>query len=329
MKKTRRRFIKDSGHLALGIGLLGLSACNDSPKKMSDEERAAIVKADQSNLFFKISLAQWSLHNALQKGDMDHLDFATLAKTKFGISGIEYVSQFFQDKAKDTSYLGEMKMRADDNGVQQLLIMIDGEGGLAETDDYKRNRAVDNHYKWVDAAKFLGCHSIRVNAYTESDSMEDAHKAAVHGLGKLGEYARILELNVIVENHGGFSSNSKWLTDVIKEINQPNIGTLPDFGNFCIAGDPNPNANNCQEWYDRYQGVSEMMPYAFAISAKANDFDKNGDEKHIDYMKMLKIVKDSGYNEYIGIEYEGEKLSETDGILATKSLLLKVGKALS
>ena len=328
MKKTRRKFIKDSGHLALGLGLLGLSACGDTNKKLSAEEKAAIINADQSNMFFKISLAQWSLHNALQKGKMDNLDFAATAKNKFGISAIEYVNQFFKDKAQDNSYLADMKSRAMDNGVEQLLIMIDGEGGLAETDDYKRNRAVENHYKWVDAAKFLGCHSIRVNAYTENLVMEDAHKAAVHGLGKLGEYALISEINVIVENHGGFSSNSKWLTDIMKELNQPNIGTLPDFGNFCIKGSPNPNEDKCELWYDRYQGVTEMMPYAFAVSAKSNNFDSNGDEKHTDYMKMLKIVKDSGYNEHIGIEYEGNKLSEEDGILATKNLLLKVGKAL-
>ena len=328
MKKTRRKFIKDSGHLALGFGLLGLSACGGSPKKMTDEEKAAIINADTSNLFFDISLAQWSLHNALQKGQMDNLDFAATAKQKFGINAIEYVNQFFKDKAKDKAYLNQMKLRALENDVEQLLIMVDGEGGLAQTDDYKRNRAVDNHYKWVDAAKHLGCHSIRVNAYTESTSMDDAHKAAVHGLGKLGEYARILEINVIVENHGGFSSNSKWLTGIMKELNQPNIGTLPDFGNFCINGSPNPEKEECNEWYDRYQGVAEMMPYAFAVSAKSNNFDKNGDEKHTDYMKMLKIVKDAGYNEYIGIEYEGNKLSEEEGILATKNLLIKAGKAL-
>jgi len=330
MKKTRRKFIKDSGHLALGLGLLGLSACNNgSTNYMSDEEKAAIVNADESNLFFKISLAQWSLHNAFQKGDIDHLDFATMAKNKFGISAIEYVNQFFKDKAKDNNYLNQMKIRAVDEGVEQLLIMIDGEGGLAETDDSKRNQAVDNHYKWVDAARFLGCHSIRVNAYSESNVKEDAHKAAVHGLGKLGEYARLSEINLIVENHGGFSSDSKWLTDVIKEINQPNIGTLPDFGNFCINGSPNPDEDKCELWYDRYQGVTEMMPYAFAVSAKSNNFDKDGNEKHTDYSKMLKIVKDSGYNEHIGIEYEGNKLSEGDGILATKNLLLRVGNALS
>jgi len=330
MKKTRRKFIKDSGHLALGLGFLGFSACNNgSSTNMSDEERAAIVNADESNLFFKISLAQWSLHNAFQKGDIDNLDFATMAKTKFGISAIEYVNQFFKDKAKDNDYLNQMKIRAMDNGVEQLLIMVDGEGGLAETDDGKRNQAVDNHYKWVDAARFLGCHSIRVNARTESKVMEDAAKAAVHGLGKLGEYARFSEINVIVENHGGFSSNSRWLTDILKEINQPNIGTLPDFGNFCINGSPNPDEDKCELWYDRYKGVTEMMPYAFAVSAKSNNFDKDGNEKHIDYMKMLKIVKDAGYNEHIGIEYEGNKLSEADGILATKNLLLKVGKVLS
>jgi sugar phosphate isomerase/epimerase len=328
MKRTRRKFIKDSGNIALGIGLLGLSACKGSASKLSEEEKTAILNTDDSNLFFKISLAQWSLHRALQKGELDHLDFASTAKNKFGIDGIEYVNQFFKDKAKDNNYLNQMNMRASDHGVNQLLIMVDGEGGLAQTDDRKRNQAVDNHYKWVDAAKFLGCHSIRVNAYSESKVMEDAAKAAVHGLGKLGEYARILEMNVIVENHGGLSSNSKWLTGVLKEINESNIGTLPDFGNFCISGSPDPNADKCDEWYDRYQGVSEMMPYAFAVSAKTNDFDGNGDEKHTDYMKMLKIVKDAGYNEYIGIEYEGNGMSEPDGILSTKKLLMKVGKAL-
>ncbi len=325
MKKSRRKFIIDSGHLALGLGLLGLSACNGSTNNLSEEEKAAIITASDAGLFFKISLAQWSLHRALKSGKMDNLDFAATAKNKFGITAIEYVNQFFKDKAQDKGYLNDMKMRAMDNGVEQLLIMIDGEGGLAETDDYKRNRAVDNHYKWVDAAKHLGCHSIRVNAYTENPSMEEAAKAAVHGLGKLGEYARILGMNVIVENHGGFSSNGKWLSDVMKEINESNIGTLPDFGNFCTKWE---SEKGCAEMYDRYQGVTEMMPYAFAVSAKSNDFDKNGNETNTDYMKMLKIVKDAGYKGHIGIEYEGSKLSEEDGILATKKLLLKTGKTL-
>lgn len=328
MKKTRRKFIKDTGHLALGLSLLGLSACKETPKGMSEEDKKAIINADVSNMFFKISLAQWSLHRTLQQGKLDNLDFAATAKNKFGISAVEYVNQFFKDKAQDSNYLNDMKIRAMDHGVRQLLIMVDGEGNLADTDDYRRNRAVDNHYKWVDAAKILGCHSIRVNAATDSKVMEDAAKAAVHGLGKLGEYARILEMNVIVENHGGFSSNSKWLTDVLKQINESNIGTLPDFGNFCITGNPNPNVNECEQSYDRYQGVTEMMPYAFGVSAKSHNFDESGDEKHTDYMKMLKIVKDAGYNEYIGIEYEGDSLSEEEGILATKKLLIKVGKAL-
>lgn len=328
MKNTRRKFIKDSAHLALGLSLLGVSACSGSSVKLTDEERTALIKADASGLFFNISLAQWSLHKAFQKGKLDHLDFAKTAKNDFGINAIEYVSQFFQDKAEDTNYLDQMKTRAENNGVEQLLIMVDGEGGLAEIDDSKRNQAVRNHYKWVDAAKHLGCHAIRVNAYSESMVGTDAHKAAVHGLGKLGEYARILEMNLIVENHGGLSSNGKWLADVLKEINQPNIGTLPDFGNFCLKGNPDPNADKCEESYDRYEGVAEMMPFAFGVSAKSHDFDANGDEKHTDYMKMLKIVKDAGYKDYIGIEYEGSGMSEADGILATKKLLLKVGKAL-
>ncbi|ADB17642.1 Xylose isomerase domain protein TIM barrel [Pirellula staleyi DSM 6068] len=258
---------------------------------------------------YKISLAEWSLHKTIFGKKLDNLDFAKTAKEEFGIDAIEYVNQFFKDKAKDEKYLADLKKRADDLGVKTLLIMCDGEGDLGNPDDAKRTQAVENHYKWVEASKYLGGHSIRVNAKS-AGTFEEQTKLAADGLRRLSEFAAKLEMNVIVENHGGLSSNGKWLAGVMKLVNLPNCGTLPDFGNF--------------HDYDRYLGVEETMPFAKAVSAKSHDFDEMGNETRTDYKKMMKIVLAHGYHGYCGIEYEGGKLSEAEGIMATKKLLERV-----
>jgi sugar phosphate isomerase/epimerase len=276
-------------------------------------------------LFFDISLAQWSLHRALFNGDLDHLDFPATAKNEFGINAVEYVNQFFADKAKDTGYLDEMNSRCDDLGVDQVLIMIDGEGDLAVTDDAERKKSVENHYKWVEAAEYLGCHSIRVNTFGDG-TPEEQKKAAVDALGQLATFAKDYNVNVIVENHGGYSSDGQWLADVMEQVGMDNCGTLPDFGNFCIRREEGARWDGeCVEEYDRYTGVKEMMPYAKGVSAKSYAFDQQGQETTIDFNKMLTIVKNAGFSGYIGIEYEGDELGEYEGIKATKQLLETVG----
>ena len=277
---------------------------------------------------FEISLAQWSLHRSLYSGELDHLDFAKISKENFGIDAIEYVNSFFFEKAEDKSYLREMKNRADDYGVKSLLIMCDNEGSLGDPDNQKRQKAVENHYKWHEAAKYLGCHSIRVNAYlteslhglevgdyTKTGSYENQVSLAADGLRKLTEFGANLGINTIVENHGGLSSDGAWLASVMKAVDHPMCGTLPDFGNFRIEGD---------RWYDRYKGVKELMPFAKAVSAKSHDFDSNGNETQTDFFRMMDIVIDSGYSGYVGIEYEGSGMDEMSGIKATKDLLERV-----
>lgn len=294
MSQTRRDFLR-TGAVAVGAGLLG----------------PGLGCADEGPLF-KISLAEWSLHNALfgRKGEkLDNLDFARYSKEQCGIDAIEYVNQFFFDKAGDENYLKELNKRASDLGVRQLLIMIDREGNLGDPDDNARVKAVQNHHKWVDAAKYLGCHSIRVNAGS-SGSYEEQKKLAIDGLSRLTEYGVSQGINVIVENHGGLSSNGKWLKEVMEQVGRPNVGTLPDFGNF---GD-----------YDRYQGVKELMPYAKGVSAKSHEFDEEGNEKRTDYLKMMKIVLAANFHGYVGIEWEGEKPDEMEGIRLTKKLLERV-----
>jgi L-ribulose-5-phosphate 3-epimerase len=273
---------------------------------------------------FKISLAQWSLNKATKSGKLANRDFAKTAKEDFGIDAIEYVNQLWIDQgkdwmesAKDKSYVGELKKRADDLGVKTLLIMCDNPGQLGEPDEAKRLTAVEGHYRWVEAAKELGCHSIRVNARSNTKlAPEEQQKLVADGLRRLSEFAAQHGLNVIVENHGGLSSDGKWLTGVMKLVDRKNCGTLPDFGNFRIA---------MGQEYDRYQGVDELMPFAKAVSAKTHEFDPQGNETHTDYFKMLDIVvKKHGYHGYCGIEYEGAKLSEPDGIRASKKLLERV-----
>jgi sugar phosphate isomerase/epimerase len=263
---------------------------------------------------FNISLAEWSLHRTLRAGQLHNLDFPATARRTYGLDAVEYVNTFFKEYGRDADYLRELRRRADDAGVKSLLIMCDGEGALGDPEEAARTRAVENHHQWVEAAAFLGCHSIRVNAQSRGTPDEQGRLAA-DGLRRLAEFAGPRGINVIVENHGGLSSNGAWLAGVIAAVDDPRCGTLPDFGNFRLSD---------SEWYDRYRGVGEMMPFAKAVSAKSHDFDAEGNETHTDYRRMLRIVLDAGYRGYVGIEYEGNTLSEADGIRATKILLERV-----
>ena len=296
----RRHFLKSAATVAAGFALpVGLSC--ENKKKME----------------FKISLAEWSLHRMLYSGELDHLDFCILAREQFDLDAVEYVNSFFFDKAEDFDYLKEMKNRANDHGVSSLLIMCDNEGDLGAPNQNAREKAVENHFKWMEAAKFLGCHSIRVNAKSEG-TYEDQIQLASDGLRKLTEFGEKIGINTIVENHGGLSSNGKWLVSVMKEVDHPMCGTLPDFGNFKIKDG---------EWYDRYTGVDELMPYAKAVSAKSHSFNWKGDEINTDYKKMINIVLSAGYNGYIGIEFEGSEVDEIEGVQLTKNLMEKVGRS--
>lgn len=271
---------------------------------------------------FRISLAEWSLHRAIRGGDLTNLDFARVSKEEFGIDGIEYVSQLWEDKQAGAEYLAKVKKAAADAGVQNVLIMVDAEGALGDADDAARTKAIDNHKKWLEAAKELGCHAIRVNAQS-SGSYADQLALAADGLGRLGEIADQYGLNVLVENHGGLSSNGAWLAGVMKRVGRPNVGTLPDFGNFCISGRGTPEA----VWYDRYQGMEELMPFAKAVSAKSYDFNEAGDCIETDYYRVMKTVLNHGYGGWVGIEWEGDSVGEYEGIKKTKALLEKIADA--
>tara|TARA_B100001109_G_scaffold26876_1_gene20212 strand:- start:1655 stop:2572 length:918 start_codon:yes stop_codon:yes gene_type:complete len=301
---NRRKFIKDTSILLGGLSLPVASS--------------SLFSSCAKQELFKISLAEWSLHRELFSKKIDHLDFISLAKTEFGISAVEYVNSFFFEKARDRKYLNKMKSRANDHDVRSLLIMCDNEGNLGDPDKNKRYKAVENHYKWAEAAAFLGCHSIRVNARSDDKlSYDNQLNLAADGLSRLVDFCSDLEINAIVENHGGLSSNGEWLSALMKKIDHPSVGTLPDFGNFMIQDN---------EWYDRYKGVEELMPFAKAVSAKSHEFDLNGNEVRTDYNKMMEIVLRAGYNGYVGIEYEGDKHSEYDGIHLTLKLLKKIKK---
>ena len=269
-------------------------------------------------LLFPISLAQWSLHRAFFSGKRDPLEFASIARGVFGIDAVEYVNQFYDGPARTAQAVETMRRRADEAGVTSLLVMCDGEGRVGEPDETKRKQVVANHGTWLDMAAGLGCHSIRVNAASAGPRDEQA-KLAADGLRRLVESAEPFGLNVLVENHGGLSSDGTWLAGVIKRVGHPRCGTLPDFGNFRIDGDRS---------YDRYRGVTELMPFAKAVSAKSHDFNEAGEEIHTDFERMLRIVLDAGYRGHVGIEYEGESLGEPEGIRATYKLLTRLRRRL-
>jgi sugar phosphate isomerase/epimerase len=351
-ESNRREFLRLSAGAAAGLkisaaaGVIGGAGCAGGDgagvgDPGAGAESAPAAAAGTAPLF-RISLAQWSLHrtifgelpaawssfgealandpDSVLQGSLDPLDFAATARS-FGIDGIEYVNTFFFGRARDTEYLAEMKRRAEGAGVESLLIMCDAEGDLGDPDAAARAQAVERHVKWLEAAAFLGCHSIRVNARSRGE-LEEQQKLAADGLRGLCERADPFGVDVLVENHGELSSNGKWLAGVMDLVDHPRVGTLPDFGNFLLSREP-------EEWYDRYQGVAELMPHAKAVSAKSHVFGPNGEELRTDYARMMKIVLDAGYRGWVGIEYEGSELPEMDGLRRTLELLQRVREELT
>lgn len=331
----RRIFIRNSSQAGIAFGILGLYACKQE-KKSKEATDTADTEMMSATPFFKLSLAQWSVHRMIQDGSMDPYSFAEKAK-EWGFTGLEYVSQLYSKELEAAGYSEEaMKAfversnaEAKKHGLSNVLIMVDREGDIATSDPEQRKQAVENHYKWVDAAEAMGCHAIRVNL-SGNDIPEEWVANSVDGLKSLSSYAKDKGIEVIVENHGGLSSNAMLLAEVMNKVGMDNCGTLPDFGNFCIRrNDPEDYTKGCAEQYDIYKGVTELMPYAKAVSAKSHDFDKDGNETEIDYAKMLQIVKNAGYTGFIGVEYEGTVLSEVEGIMATKNLLINAAKKLT
>ncbi|MFS4466428.1 sugar phosphate isomerase/epimerase family protein [Maribacter sp. 2210JD10-5] len=333
--------MKKSGFLKHGLlafmvfAVLGLNACKET-KKEAEKEMEEVAKAEEKEPFFKLSLAQWSIHRMIREEGMDPYSFAEKAKA-WGFEGLEYVSQLYEEELEKSNYSEEaMAMfvekcnaEAKKHGLKNVLIMIDHAGDLSVNDKKERDAAIEKHAIWVDAAAAMGCTSVRVNLFggAAEKNPEEWHKNSVDAMGRLAAYASKKNINVIVENHGGLSSDAEKVVAVIKEINMPNCGTLPDFGNFCVKRDSGERwGGNCIEEYNIYKGVAEMMPYAKGVSAKSHDFDKEGNETAIDYTKMLQIVKDAGYTGYIGVEYEGDVMGEEAGIMATKELLLNAAK---
>jgi sugar phosphate isomerase/epimerase len=260
---------------------------------------------------------------------MDHLDFPAKAKNEFGISAVEYVNGFFggtkmnfKEAAKSKPYLNELLKRSQDAGIFNHLLMCDDEGPLSSTSEKERLESVDNHKKWIEAAKILGCLTVRVNLHGEGSPV-DRKKASIDSLGRLAEYAKPMQINVVVENHGSVTSNAEWLTDVMKQVNKDNIGTLPDFGNWCISHPWGTIQEGCKEMYDIYSGVKQLLPFAKGVSAKTYDFDDKGEQPLLDYKRLLNIVKESGFKGYIGIEYEGLNQPEVEGVRNTQNLLKK------
>lgn len=322
--------VKNLVIFAFAFLIIGFTSCKSNEEKkeeVSIQEESVKKEAP----FFKVSLAQWSIHKKIIDEGMNPFDFAQISKS-WGFDGLEYVSQLYKNEIEKmglSAVIDSLKIKSDEYGIENVLIMIDGEGDLASPDESKRNEAVEKHKKWVDAAETLGCHSVRVNLFGTNDAKLWV-ETATDGLSKLSDYAATKNINVLVENHGWLSSDIPVLMEVINKVGKSNCGTLPDFGNWCIKRNEGERWGECLEEYpDKYIGVELMMQAAKGVSAKSYDFDTNGNETTIDFVKMLQIVKDAGYTSYIGVEYEGDRLSEEEGSIATRKLLLSVAKQLN
>ncbi|MCB0705134.1 MAG: sugar phosphate isomerase/epimerase [Saprospiraceae bacterium] len=273
----------------------------------------------------KFSLAQWSFHKALFDGEIDNFDFIRIA-AEMDFEGVEYVSQFFQDKVEDFTFLDSLNAVSAKAGVQNLLIMVDNAGNLGASDQAERNLAVENCKKWVLAAKYLGCKSIRVNAHGDGSPTE-MMEACTDAIGRLGAFAKAEGMTVLIENHGGISSNGAWLAELLTTLAPYDVGGILDFNNWCIAREGGGLWNGeCIEVYDRFKGMRELMPFAKSVSVKSFEFDEAGEETSMDYKRLVGIVQDAGYDGYFGIEFESSTLPSREGVEKTRALVKKYWK---
>ena len=330
MKQNRRKFIND---IFKGTAAISLS----SPLLNND------LFANYVSNKLKISLQCFSFASEFYKGNFDLSNFSKIVRETYNLDGAEFWSIPFMGKEKNSFFLNELRQKSNDYGIKNTIILVDlldmqtmkQGNSLASIDKKERNQAIEDHKPWIDAAKSIGCDSIRINLWSDA-SKEEVMKVSIESISKLLEYSSDKNISIVIENHGGHTGDAKWLVNLIKKINNKNLGTLPDFGtlNFCVKRDLNLDFTaKCFSQYDKYLGVKELLPYAKGISAKSTQFDLKGNETTTNFKKMVRLIKKSNFEGYISIEYEGairdtfakqkNHLSTHDGILATKKLLEK------
>jgi sugar phosphate isomerase/epimerase len=314
-KSTRRGFMKKSSAAAMSLAAsaVGLSQHAAAQKKRS----------------YGISLAAWSLHRTIGEGPGKRamLDMPQMAREEWDFDAIELVNNMLLTWEKP--YFDRLIKNAADQNVKILLIMVDGQGRIGGDTEEKRAEAVKKHSFWIDVAGDMGCHSIRMNwsgaARNVAEKPEELKAfigRSVPGIRTLCDYGDKKNINVTIENHGGASSVPSALKKLIAAVDHERFGTLPDFGGFSRNDDRSFKI-------DIYDAIDLLMTDAKAVSAKCYDFDdQTGLETTLDYPRLIEIVADKhDYTGYIGVEYEGRRQGEFDGIRACNELLKKLRTA--
>ena len=289
---SRRHFIQ-----GLGTGALAM-ALNSS---LTGKEKKTVDR-------FHIGIQEYTFNRWLKSGKLNHLDYPALVKKELGISYVEYWNRPFDGKHTDPAYVGELAKCTRNEGIQNVLILVDEKHELDHADKLERDKSIDLHKAWIDCAEQLGCLAIRVNCRMGGDPKDNLNRA-VDGVGRLCEYAKDTSVKVVIEPHGRNSQDPDWLVSVMNALNHSHAGLLPDFNNFGK--------------YDRYDAVKKTLPFAPAVCAKALKFDKEGNESNTDFERMLKIVHDSEYSGVISIEFEGHDIDPITGSRMTKELILR------
>ncbi len=271
---SRRNFIEKSlvagAAAAITPSVIGSELFGSTPRLIKDD----------------ISLAQWALVDEVKSGKWKTLDFAKIARNDFGLNGIEFVNTLFEVTTE--GYLKKLRKNADDNGVTMVLIMVDDEGDGCGATKEERNQFAINHRKWIDAAAYLGCKSIRTNCRgPENADKAEALKWAAESYNMLLEYAVPAKISVLIENHGGVSNDADWMVSLMKEVDNLYFGTYPDWRR---------PADN----FDNVDYLKKMLPFAGGMSYRNQPTEELT-------AKMIKLAKDSGYRGWYGIESSGRE----------------------
>jgi len=307
----RRQFIHKN--LFAAGGVMGLSQFPG----LLQEAWASDLKSE-----FKVSIAPWSLtRKPYGENDPDGIHFLDypLVARELGFEAIEHDNLHYPGDLPNDKHLAKMKQRTEEAGVTNTLILCGALGDIADSRKSRRKKANFNYERWIEAAQFLGCHQVRVVCSDHIDiDWDEKMKLTVEAVSKLADFAQGHSIELLIENHNGYTSNPNWLVEMIQKVNRPNCGILGDFTEWRIEQNPDVL------YPDPYKGYEILAPYVKSVGAKSTTFDVLGNELVTDYPRMFEILNKVGYQGYIAVEYFGNDLPRRKGTTMTKELVERI-----
>ncbi|MDP9380017.1 MAG: sugar phosphate isomerase/epimerase [Chloroflexota bacterium] len=258
----------------------------------------------------QLAVSSWSLRSHINNEpswtgrpvgarDFPVYEFPRYVKETFGVDAVEVCE--IHIPRPDAARLDQLKESLQSSDVRVVNVPIDV-GDISQPDATKREHDLKLIEFWLDVAAYLGSPAARVNS--GSGNLE----SAIESYQRLARYGEQVGVRLVLENHGGLSADLGNIQRMLESV-PSNFGTSPDFGNF-------PEEK-------RYDGLALMVPRAAVVHAKTYDFNAAGEFHNFDFARCLSIVRDSGFDGYLSVEFEG-KGDQPQGVRQTIDLIRRL-----